>query len=161
MPPATDLDDQVLHHLTTSTKRVPAQRWYIRHVTVVEGPERNCSRTHSCWLHKILHQLFQRLVLHRLFQYCRHIPHRFYNLRVSSVSIAISAIHRGCSFLCSPRLQLFHHVVDLLFTHYHLWLRVPQVLVGPLKVLPCQLRLLVPSPEDVLPRLGNHHMDFL
>ena len=36
----------------------------------------------------------------------------------------------------------------------------PQVLVVSLKVLPCWLRLLVPSPEDVLPCFGNLLMDF-
>ena len=35
MPPATDLGNQVLHHLTTSTKCVPAYKLYRRHVTVI------------------------------------------------------------------------------------------------------------------------------
>ena len=35
MHPATDLGNQVLHHLITSTKRVPAYKLYRRHVTVI------------------------------------------------------------------------------------------------------------------------------
>ena len=47
------------------------------------------------------------------------------------------------------------------FTQIHLWLRIPQVLVVPLKVLPRRFLFLFPSSEDVLPCPGNHLMDLL
>ena len=103
--------------------------------------QQNCRRAHCCWPHKVIHQLFQRL-----FHLGHHLSHRLHHLGCHLFGFRSRSSIGPSSCLCSPRLDLLHHLVDLQFAHFHLWFRVPHALVVPL-ILPCRFRLLVPSPR--------------
>ena len=150
MPPATDLGNHGLHHLMISTKCVPGQKLYTRHVTVIGRKSSGV----GVWfaLPSVSAQLQPHSQLLPTQDPSCIVPvscsppslpfwsHRFQHLRCHLFSIPIAPMNRGQQPSSLHQTSSFsHHLVDLQFTHFHPWLRVPQVLVVPLKVLPCRL----------------------
>ena len=172
VPRATDLGNYVLHHLLTSTKRVPAPSLYRRLVTVI------CRRSDgariwfaSCGIDATAAVLTTAFHTRYRIQCCSVLLSTVSSTlasclssvsssQVSSVSIPIVPSRQDQRLALQPKTSS-HHLVDLSFTHYHLLLRVPQILTVPLKILPCRFRLLVPSPEGGLPSLRNHLVNLL
>ena len=80
--------------------------------------------------------------------------------QVSSVSIPIAPIHRGQQLSLLPTSSCFSSSGRLAVQPFPSVAACPTSVGSPLKVLPCRLRLPVSTPEDVLPCVGNHLMDF-
>ena len=186
MPPAPDLGNQVLHHLMTSTKGVPAQGLYRKRVTVIRrlsdaaGIEfasfgiNAIAAVVTAACHAGSFIKCSSVLLSTVSSLGHHVSHRFQHLRCYLFRFRSCPSVRASGFLCTSTPSSFSSCGRLVVHPLPSFVACPTMLAVPLKMVPWRFHLPVAPPPltrldifrthdgslgIVLPCLGNHLMN--